>query len=436
MIDIYEGGARLRLTPSDQPNQFEHRIFKGDAPVISYDDNKSFTMPYRLLSKSVLQKHGLWGLVVVDYTAGETLKESTGLVKGITIISDHEARAGNWFGKVIDSEWSDSINGVDVAGINGVCRFAIDDSDSDRAWIQKGIREGYLQGMSVGIWQDWEQSHPDLDLFDFVTQMGEEVDGEIVRMVATKIHRFFETSVCIAGVDANANPIREVEDEKEAGELLAHLSQSGWSFRPPKSQVTTLEGLKMAEDTKNKGVSVDDLQEYKAEMDAKMLELTGRLESEIQRNQALEQELTQAKIDSESQEITMYCESLRNSKIQRKDGEFILSQSFVDLSENVLKNSTDTKVELKAKLGSFVEGVVSLATKGAILVPVTNQHEQSHADPDNNGGDEFEGLSIDQIRFRAKEAHLSEAREDHSIAWSLAANDPKYAKYFQVKGGK
>ena len=54
---------------------------------------------------------------------------------------------------------------------------------------------------SVAVAFTMEKSHTDLDSFEFWMNLGREVKGEIVRMIATEIHAYWEHSLVFKGAD-------------------------------------------------------------------------------------------------------------------------------------------------------------------------------------------------------------------------------------------
>lgn len=245
-LQLFEDGtAQMRLPPA-QPASFDYRTLADGKPQITYDAaQQTFSLPYRLLSATILHQHGLFGRIFTDYTAPGVLEAAVPLAQGVTIVRDHDMSAENWIGKVLTTTWATAHNGIDLPGIEGVCQFANggtvgDEADADRAWVLKGIRDGYLQGMSLNLWTQWRRSHPELDLQDFLRRMGETINGEVVRFIVDKIHRIYEASVCVAGVDQHASPKRAdlASEQATPGLMIAHLSATGgWQLAAPREQV-------------------------------------------------------------------------------------------------------------------------------------------------------------------------------------------------------
>lgn len=306
LVQLLEDNTmKLSLTPghwqhAGKPSSLETRRLVDGKPQITYaEDQSSFTMTYRLLSQAVLHQHTWYGLIVSDYTQGTVLQDSIALAAGKTIISDHWMGATNWIGRVLETSWSTSHNGENVPGMDGLCQFATvmdkeTERDSDRAWMLKGIREGYLQGMSMSLWMKWHKSHPDMELGDFLHRMGDDINGETVRFIIDEIKRYYEASVCIAGVDQTASPRKEgealaTEDPIDNGVALATLSASGgWTFYRARPQVVVnKEFERMAEKVIESATPLIDYDKFAQDIEAKLAaKIAEKYEPQIAKLQA------------------------------------------------------------------------------------------------------------------------------------------------------
>jgi len=198
------------------------------APTLGEVTPDYLKVQYRALSQALVWQEGWLGMVVTDFSQGEILKASTPLLEGVTVMPDHKFSAEDYLGIVEQALWTDSVNGIPVAGIDAIYKLDIDpDPSHPSRRIIRGVQQGYIRGSSVRVWFDYEKSHPELDDWTFYEAMGKDVDGHIVRFIATHIRRFLETSIVIAGADPLAAPVDEVEDGQH-GELAASFSRSGW----------------------------------------------------------------------------------------------------------------------------------------------------------------------------------------------------------------
>ncbi len=167
---------------------------KGDPEEFEEDDDY-FYATFRALSMASFPWQGL----MLDFSKSGVLKKATKLLQGQTVFTNHDTRVENWLGLVVQSRWDDS---TDIPpGINGRTRL-------NKKWNEKvidGVREGVINSVSVQVMWDFVKSHPDLP--DFYYMQGEEVNGSIVRMIATKIISLDELSLVWQGADPYAKRI-------------------------------------------------------------------------------------------------------------------------------------------------------------------------------------------------------------------------------------
>lgn len=198
-------------------------------------DPETFSMKYRALSQSLVYQQSPLGQVVTDFSDSGILRKSAKLLQDITIMADHEFSAGRYLGKVVNTSWTRKINEMDIPGINAEIQFDDDpNAQSDLRKALRGVKKGYINGFSVSVWFEYKRSHPDLDLLDFYEQMGTELDGELVRFIVTKVLRYLEASVVVAGADPHAGPVRSAQS---SAKLAASFSLTGgWSV-PKHAQI-------------------------------------------------------------------------------------------------------------------------------------------------------------------------------------------------------
>ena len=164
----------------------------------SADDMPGFvTAQFRVLSKTLLKERGL------DFTYKNTLKESTQLLLGKTVYPNHHYwNIDNALGSV-SSVWWDQGGDGKPPGINA--EIKID------AWENRRIARGLkmkppaINSISATVVFEFEPSHPELvEEKRFWGLLGEEIDGEVVRLIATKIVDFIEISLVYRGEDPHA----------------------------------------------------------------------------------------------------------------------------------------------------------------------------------------------------------------------------------------
>lgn len=155
-------------------------------------------VPIRALSATAVQG----GIMDFGHKDGKALREAVPLFNNLTIFKDHDWSVDNWLGKTSDAYW-DGADGDTPAGVNMMLN--VDTKADPKA--ARGLLSGALDSGSVTVKFDYEQSHPKMKLDEFFNKLGEEVDGETVRALVTKITRLMEYSVVWQGADAYAKVI-------------------------------------------------------------------------------------------------------------------------------------------------------------------------------------------------------------------------------------
>lgn len=221
---VQEGMARARFGGvfGAEPVRFADGIVAGVTGPVSFapvEDNgglspeEYFVCNARLLSKAVTPYRKF------DFTQGNVLKDAVPLFDGLTLYANHWADVENWKGKVLNPVW-DEKNVPN--GINALVAF---DRVVDPK-LARGAETKALRSFSVTIWFEFVKSHP--DLANFFDRLGEEVDGEVVRLIVTKITNAGELSVVWEGEDpyaksfnAGGEPPVQPEGEEKTMKLNA-----------------------------------------------------------------------------------------------------------------------------------------------------------------------------------------------------------------------
>ena len=156
------------------------------------------SVDFRAISKTVIPGH--W----IDWTRDNVLEESVGLLLGATVYPNHSYYDINgWLGAVSNVEWdADGKAASGVAGINA--RYKIDALMNPR--IARGLmmEPPAIHSTSMTVLFEFEYSHPEMaaeDRWKFFRNLGEEIDGEIVRLIVTKINEYWEASLVFQGAD-------------------------------------------------------------------------------------------------------------------------------------------------------------------------------------------------------------------------------------------
>lgn len=160
-----------------------------DDPALPY-----VIFKFRMLSKSFIEDYSL------DFTKGNVLKDALKLFT-TKIFKDHSTHVENSIGVTMNPEWTKSRG---LEGIDGEYKIF---REFGASIISRLLTDPpILDSTSVGIRFTYEKSHPGLE--DFYYHLGEEVDGQIVRLVITKILSVPETSIVYAGADPNAKRLQ------------------------------------------------------------------------------------------------------------------------------------------------------------------------------------------------------------------------------------
>lgn len=169
---------------------------EGDTSLLEGD---FVDVTYRALSAAMMGDRAL------DFSNEGVLRRSAALLEGQTVFKDHNTRVDNWVGLVAKTFWDNKTKGL-PPGINAVLRL---DTVKDPMTV-RGVLQGALHSASVTVSFEWSPSHPKLmEEHNFWNNLGVEVDGEVVRIVVTKILKYWEISLVWQGADEYAKQIDE-----------------------------------------------------------------------------------------------------------------------------------------------------------------------------------------------------------------------------------
>lgn len=175
-----------------------------------------FATMARLLSKAITPYRKF------DFTKGDVLKSSVGIFEGLTLYANHNPNVNDWKGLVQGCVWDDQNN---PPGINAM--IVVDKTIDPR--LARGLEIKALRSLSVTIWFEYMKSHP--DLANFYDRLGEEVDGEIVRFIVTKITNAGEVSVVWEGEDPFAKTFEAGNGKDPAADQSQHTQTGGEAMK-------------------------------------------------------------------------------------------------------------------------------------------------------------------------------------------------------------
>jgi hypothetical protein len=179
---------------------------------------------FRALSATLIEGH--W----IDFTKPGVLEESVPLLLGQTVYKNHDYHdVEKWLGAVNQAVWDARGEAAgNVPGINA--ELKIDWKVSPI--IARGLlmTPPAIHSVSVTVLTEWEYSHPQLaaeDKWKWRELLGEEVDGEIVRYIVTKILAYWEISLVFQGADGlakNGGVEDAARDEFQSNATVPSLS--------------------------------------------------------------------------------------------------------------------------------------------------------------------------------------------------------------------
>lgn len=149
----------------------------------------------RMLSKTLVAG-------IYDFAEGNVLKSSLAvLTEPLTLYRDHAMKVDLWVGQVLGYEWSGPKGGrppgIDFSG-------TVDRVQAPAIHRGMQLNPPTVSRFSTTVLFDFQRSHPDLDTWQFWAMLGEEHDGEIVRLIVTEIINYSEISVVWYGADPYA----------------------------------------------------------------------------------------------------------------------------------------------------------------------------------------------------------------------------------------
>ncbi len=214
-LEARKGSLRLQaVLHRSGPSSLEEATFE--------EDDTFLYVPVRALSAVLIEDY--W----VDFSDAAVLEEAAPLLSGAPVFPNHDVDVLKWLG-VVKRSWYDG--GATPPGIDAVLAL---DKQMDR--VVRGVKLGALRSVSITAWFDWRPSHPDMHPAEFFLRLGEEVGGERVRMVVTRIRKFGEISLVWSGADPYAK-VKAITGGMNM-ENLEHLRREVESLRAQLAELT------------------------------------------------------------------------------------------------------------------------------------------------------------------------------------------------------
>jgi hypothetical protein len=187
---------------------------------------------FRAISQRIVECYS------VDYSRPGVLEASVPLLVDQRICKDHQNRkAEDACGRITEATWDASgANSNGYPGIN--IRFFVDAKIEPR--LVRLLSYGGVRSGSVTVGFEWEPSHPELlEQKKFWWLLGENVDGELVRLIVTKILFYDEYSLVYEGADEDAKRLPDADDTEGAEPETDNVASqaAGQPSQPPQGQM-------------------------------------------------------------------------------------------------------------------------------------------------------------------------------------------------------
>ena len=164
---------------------------------------------FRALSAVLIP--GYW----IDFSVGNVLRDSMPLLAEQTLYCDHVYwRTREWVGVVNQVTWDEKPDKAGAPGIN--TQMKVDWRKAPD--IARGLlmKPPAVRAVSATVDFEWDASHPDLlEKRIFYQSLGENIDGQIVRLLVTKITDYYEVSFVYKGANPGSNGQLPADDEDE-----------------------------------------------------------------------------------------------------------------------------------------------------------------------------------------------------------------------------
>lgn len=196
-----DGRVSCRLTSAFRPAVTTAQLTGQRGNGIQEEDNY-LLVPFRGLSATLIRDYA------IDFTKDGVLKAAVGMFNELPMYVDHWLEVDNWVGRTSNAHWTDGEGDV-PGGVDFMARIykgeQLTGVYKDRQTkLLVGIQEDIINSVSATLTFQWAKSHPDMADTDFWRSLGDEIDGESVRLVVTKIDWVGEISLVWAGADPYA----------------------------------------------------------------------------------------------------------------------------------------------------------------------------------------------------------------------------------------
>lgn len=145
--------------------------------------------------------YGLPQLVDYGWDGGVALSQAVNLINSSNpdLTWNHSIDAKDVAGHIADATWEQS---ADIA--HGVTGYVVVDPNFD-AKAAIGISKGIIRSGSIGISAEMTKSHPDMEIEEFLSNQGEDIDGEVVRWKLKSVVDVRHMAMLATGTGADPN---------------------------------------------------------------------------------------------------------------------------------------------------------------------------------------------------------------------------------------
>lgn len=206
--------------------------FDSVADVLPIEEDFIY-VPFRALSKRLIPGYFL------DLTQANVLKDSVAMLQGRSVYPNHDRWSiENVLGAVATAEWDET--GEKFGGVPGInVIYKIDALMNPR--VSRGLlmKPPSINATSMTFWFEFDFSHPRLvEEGKFWVNLGEEIEGEIVRLIVTKIIIYLEASLVALGADDIAQQPADDEEEESFSAAAAEFSKPSDSIKENTMKLT------------------------------------------------------------------------------------------------------------------------------------------------------------------------------------------------------
>lgn len=191
----------------------------------------------------------------LDFTRPGVLEAAVAVAAPVNLIRDHSYQAEDWIGKVLSASWGGPVpeKGIAASGING--RVMVDGKVAPL--IVRGMNSDppTVNRFSVLIDFEYDRSHPDYDEDWWWTNLGEEVDGEIVRVVASRVENIYNLGVVWWGKDDTAQTLSLRREQVNPGAATPRIKEGTM----PTPEELAAQIVKLEKDLTAKSTEITDL---------------------------------------------------------------------------------------------------------------------------------------------------------------------------------